>query len=186
MRFRLHFRGDLHANGNPKHKWELRSIFHYQLKQLWQQEPLKGISKYIDPNYKPDDCYLGITRGGRVFYPIISERIWTIAELDILMLRPGDPGSITVGGGDIDNRLKTLLDSLRVPDPSDNNSKCPLPANETSVFCLLQDDKLITRLSVETDRLLNGTPGKPNEVVLIVKAHVLASSGRLCNIGIAL
>jgi hypothetical protein len=185
MRFRLHYRGELRANGNPKHKWELRSIFHGQLKLLWQQEPLTGIGQYIDPSYRPSDCYLGISRGKRTFHPIVSERIWTIAELDILMLRPGDPGSIAVGGGDIDNRLKTLLDSLRVPDSTDS-SKCPLPDDETNVFCLLQDDKLITRLAVETDRLLDPTAGKPNEVLLVVKVHVLASSGRFCNIGISL
>jgi hypothetical protein len=185
MRFRLHYRGELLANGNAKHKWQLRSTFHAQLKLLWQQEPLAGISKYIDPSYRPDDCHLGVPQRERIFYPIVSERIWTIAELDILMLRPGDPGSIAVGGGDIDNRLKTLLDSLRVPDLNDK-SKNPLPEDETNVFCLLQDDKLITRLAVETDRLLDPTPGKPNEVLLIVRVHVLASSGRFCNIGISL
>jgi hypothetical protein len=127
---------------------------------------------------------LGVVRGSRTFYPIVSERIWTIAELDVLMLRPGEPGSITVGGSDIDNRLKTLLDSLRVPDVNDD--RCPLPQNESDVYCLLQDDKLITRLNVEADRLLDVAPGQPNEVLLIVKVHVLASSGRTCNLGIAL
>lgn len=185
MRFRLHYRGELRANSNPKHKWELRSKFHHQLKLLWKQEPLVGIGKYIDPSYKPDDCYLGIARAGRTFYPIVSEKIWTIAELDILMLRPGEPGAIAVGGGDIDNRLKTLLDSLCVPNANDNSTS-PLPENETDVFCLLQDDKLITRLAVEADRLLDPTPGRPNEVILILKVHVLASSGRLCNLGISL
>ena len=115
MRFRLHYRGELRANGTPKHKWELRAKFHDQLKLLWQQEPLSGISQYKDPSYKPDDCYLGMPRGSRTFYPIVSEKIWTIAELDILMMRPGEPGSIAVGGGDIDNRLKTLLDSCSGP-----------------------------------------------------------------------
>lgn len=183
MRFRLHYRGDLRANGNAKHKWALRAHFHTQLQQLWRQEPLISIDKYIDPSYRPDDCYLGMTRGGRTFYPIVSEAIWTVAELDILLLRPGNPGSISVGGGDIDNRLKTLLDSLRVPDVSDDCTKCPVP--EGAVFCLLQDDKLITRISVETDRLLDCTETSPNEVILLVKAHVRASSGRTCNIGIA-
>ena len=185
MRFRLYYRGDLRANGSPKHKSELRSSFHYQLKALWQQEPLAGLSKYIDPNYKPDDCYLGMPRQGRVFYPIISEKIFTVAELDILLLRPGDPGFVTVGGGDIDNRLKTLLDSLQVPHPNEDAGKCSLPEKEENVFCLLQDDKLITRLSVEADRLLECDAAKPNEVVLVIKIQVLASSGGFCNLGIA-
>ena len=183
MQFRLHYRGELRSNGNAKHKWELRAHFHAQIQRLWQQEPLQGISKYIDPNYQPSDCYLGINRGPKLFYPIVSETIWTVAELEILLLRPGNPGSISVGGGDIDNRLKTLLDSLRVPDINDDCSKCPIP--DATIFCLLQDDKLVTRLSVDTDRLLECDETKPNEVILIVKAHVRASAGRMCNIGIA-
>jgi len=154
--------------------------FHRQLEVLWQQDPLIDISKYIDPNYVPNDCYLGETRGSTVFYPVVSGRIWTIAELDILMLRPGNPGSIWEGGGDIDNRLKTLFDSLKVPD----SNVAHLHDGQGHVFCLLQDDKLITRVSVETDRLLDPDPEKRNEVLLVVQVHVLASSGRNCNIAI--
>src|SRR5688572_15417495 len=104
MRFRLFYRGNLQANARPNQKAELRNVFHKQLEALWQQDPLIDMSKYIDPSYVPNDCYLGEDRRGTVFYPIVSEKIWTIAELDILMLRPGNPGSIWVGGGDIDNR----------------------------------------------------------------------------------
>ncbi|MGI9411134.1 MAG: hypothetical protein ACR2OV_13740 [Hyphomicrobiaceae bacterium] len=185
MRFRLTYRGKLGANGNSKHKWALRAHFHRQLRELWTQEPLVNITKYIDPLYQPDECFLGVKRGERWFYPIVSEKIWTIAELDILLLRPGNPGSISVGGGDIDNRLKTLLDSLQVPHENDRVENCPLPESESDVFCLLQNDKLITRLAVEADRLLDGVSNRPDEVALVIAVHVLASSGRMCNLGIA-
>lgn len=177
MRFRLFYRGNLQANARAQQKAELRKLFHSQLELLWQQDPLVNISKYIDPDYKPDECYLGERRGSTIFYPIVSEKIWTIAELDILMLRPGEPGSIWVGGGDIDNRLKTLFDSLKVPDVNSGDYHAEHPR----MFCLLQDDKLITRVSVETDRLLDPVIGTKNEVVLVIQVHVLASSGRVCN-----
>ena len=155
-------------------------VFHHQLEVLWQQDPLADLSKYIDPNYVPNDCYLGEKRGNTIFYPVISNRIWTIAELDILMLRPGSPGSILEGGGDIDNRLKTLFDSLKIPDSNVSNYH----DDQERVFCLLQDDKLITRVSVETDRLLDPDPDKKNEVLLVIQVHVMASSGRNCNVAI--
>lgn len=179
MRFRLYYRGNLQANARPQQKSELRSAFHSQLQILWQQEPLVDISKYIDSEYVPNDCYLGEQRGRTTFYPIVSQKIWTIAELDILMLRPGNPGSIWVGGGDIDNRLKTLFDSLKVPEPGSQHFH-----DQDRIFCLLQDDKLITRVSVETDRLLDPDLTRKNEVLLIVQVHVLASSGRNCNVAI--
>ncbi len=55
--------------------------------------------------------------------------------------------------GDIDNRLKTLLDSFTMPDQNQTPDGSP-DTGETPFFCLLEDDKLITGLAVKTDRLL--------------------------------
>jgi len=182
MRFRLFYRGNLQANARPQQKADLRRVFHNQLEVLWQQDPLSSMAKYIYPNYQPNDCYLGEQRGNTIFYPIVSGKIWTIAELDILMLRPGNPGSIWEGGGDIDNRLKTLFDSLKVPDTNAAHHH----EGQDRLFCLLQDDKLITRVSVETDRLLDPDPDRRSEVILMIQVHVLASSGRNCNVAITI
>lgn len=179
LRFRLFFRGSLAANGRPNQKWEIRQQFATQLECLWSQEPLKSSAKYRDDSHQPNDCYLGENRNGINYFPIVSEKVFTVAELDILMLRPGDPGLITVGGGDLDNRLKTLLDGLQPPNP--NDTFVPENFDRTQpVACLLQDDKLITRLNVETDRLLEPDV-HGNEVVMIVQVLIRASSPRMCN-----
>ena len=179
MRFRLFFRGGLAGNGKPSQKWEIRQQFAAQLENLWLQEPLRGSAKFRDTSYQSDECYLGETRNGIEYFPIVSEKVFTVAELEILMLRPGDPGFITVGGADLDNRLKTLLDGLQPPNAND----LYIPDNfdrTQPVACLLQDDKLITRLNVETDRLLEDDAHK-NEVVMIVQVLIRASSPRMCN-----
>ena len=183
LRFRLYFRGSLPANGSPKQKWRLREAFSSQLEALWTQEPLCHIQKFRDSSLHQNECYLAEARNGITYFPVISERIYTLAEIDILMLRPGSPGFITVGGGDIDNRLKTLLDALQPPNSTDTYKPDSLDL-AAPISCLLQDDKLITRINVETDRLLD-EPANSNEVVLIIGVHVRASSGRMCNIGIA-
>lgn len=179
LRFRLFFRGGLAGSGKPNQKWEIRRQFAAQLENLWLQEPLKGSAKFKDISYQPSDCYLGETRNGIEYFPIVSEKVFTVAELDILMLRPGDPGFITVGGADLDNRLKTLLDGLQPPNA--NDTYVPENFDRTQpVACLLQDDKLITRLNVETDRLLEDDAHK-NEVVMVVQVLIRASSPRMCN-----
>jgi len=38
-----------------------------------------------------------------------------VLQLGSLFLRPGEPGRLVSRGGDIDNRIKTLLDGLRMP-----------------------------------------------------------------------
>src|SRR5206468_1768300 len=64
------------------------------------------------------------------------------------------PGTV-IESGDIDNRLKTLFDALRIPNNADETKGYPTPsADETPFYCLLADDKLISKVSVETDILL--------------------------------
>ena len=91
-----------------------------------------------------------------------------IAELDLTLLRPGPPGNLIVQSGDIDNRLKTLLDALKIPKEPTALAADEAPLqNETPFFCLLEDDSLITAISVTTDRLLEKTVD-PNEVLLLI------------------
>lgn len=178
MRFRLTYRGPLASNGNAERKAAIRSTFDLQLAELWKQEPLCQMRNYLDPEHQPSECYLGVQKGQTTYYPVISSKIFTLVELDILMLRPGDPGAVVRPGGDIDNRIKTLLDALTVPTGDGSHGDAP-----ERMFCLLEDDKLITRLAVETDRLLEPDVHQ-NHVALIVRANVIASSGRTCNIAI--
>lgn len=90
-------------------------------------------------------------KGGIEFVPLVNDFFGLVCGLDILFLRREKPGAI-IQGGDIDNRIKTLLDALRVPKHADEmkgsgDAVSPL-------FCLMSDDSLITDLKVTTDRLL--------------------------------
>jgi hypothetical protein len=100
------------------------------------------------------------------------------------MLRPEPPGSILTQAGDIDNRLKTLFDALKVPAepdalPSNDNPK----EDEKPFFCLLEDDNLITKISVETDRLLEQCSG-PSEAVLLIHVTTKATRQSWANMGL--
>jgi hypothetical protein len=147
VEFVLRYSGPLKANGGTLDKHRIRQIFHAQMKDLWNHEPLS----------RHADLKNGLIRpvGGFRFLPLITVSLAFTADVNILMLREGTPGNIFVEGGDIDNRLKTLFDSLRVPrNPAElppNTSPC---VDEDPFFCLLEDDNLITRVTVDTDRLL--------------------------------
>lgn len=171
MEFTLHYRGALKANRSPAEKHQLRKHFHIQLKQLWTQRPLSIFTYLLNPS--PARGELSVIReiGKFRFAPLVSERIHLIAELEILMLRPEPPGSIVTQGGDIDNRLKTLLDALKVPaEPTALPQGATPEQGEDPFFCLLEDDSLITKISVDTDRLLELSED-PSEVVLLI--HVI-------------
>jgi hypothetical protein len=170
MEFTLYYRGDLRSNGTPKDKHELRRHFHAQLARLWGEPPLKQATKLLDPSF--GEASLIRKMHGFNFAPLITGRLGMVAELDIFLLWPSPPGSILKkSGGDIDNRLKTLFDALKYP--WERNSlppgSVPLPG-EDPFYCLLEDDSLITRLSVETDRLLEPDLA-PSVVVLTIRVR---------------
>lgn len=178
MEFTLHFRGGLKANGRPKDKQFLRRQFHNQLAILWEQSPLNEHRRYLEK--KPTEGELSIiqTANGFDFAPLINEKLNLIAELKIILLRPEPPGSIITQGGDIDNRLKTLFDALKVPNEAGDIPAGDKPQDgEVPFFCLLEDDNLITKVSVETDRLLEACQsGSEVEMLIHVTTKVTRQS----------
>jgi len=94
------------------------------------------------------------------FAPLVTEDLELWCGLDVLFLRIGAPGRV-LKSGDIDNRIKTLLDALKRPNQvSDLGSKyIPPSPSETPFFVLLDDDSLVAKLSVETDTMLEPLVG---------------------------
>ena len=125
------------------------------MKTLWQQQPLVDSRKWFEGTSTQTTINLNRRIGGFTFVPLVSPDLHLICELDIFMLRPEPPGAIVTQGGDIDNRLKTLFDALRCPHDVGELPKGAFPdVTEQPFYCLLEDDLLITAVSVQTDRLL--------------------------------
>lgn len=185
MEFTLLYDGPLKANGTTKQKQEIRRSFHPQLKTLWQQLPLKGLQTKLLKE-EPKNGEISILRkvGKFTYVPLVSEKLNLTAELNITFLRPEAPGSLITQGGDIDNRLKTLFDGLRMAkvDSEIPNGDEPT-SDEDPFYCVLEDDSLITKVSVLTDRLLQPTPTE-NHVHLIVGVKTKITVGTWVNISI--
>ena len=164
MEFTLVYQGPLKANGSIKDKQNIRRKFHMQLAELWKQEPLSShmqdnhvLLKNIVTDDMPPSNSISIIQkiDDFQFIPLVSSKLSLIAELDITFLRPEPPGCIVTQGGDIDNRLKTLFDDFRMPKESKEIPRDDSPKpNENPFYCLLEDDNLITKIAVRTDRLL--------------------------------
>ena len=108
-----------------------------------------------------------------------------VAELDVHVLWPQKPGAIISSGGDIDNRLKTLLDALKVPsEPTAVPPGSTPQEGEVPFFCLLEDDSLITKLTVDTDRLLEPNTSS-GEVELSIKVRTRQLEVLMGTIGLA-
>ena len=178
MMFKLYYPdGPLKSNADPSEKQRLRRAFHPQLKKLWEQEPLSSHLR----NYLNAEAISTIKDFS--FLPLISSKMFQIADIEILMLRRQSPGLIVGHGGDIDNRIKTLFDSFSVPkidQIADGDS--PSDDEPPYFYCLLEDDALITNVTVRTDRLL--TSGCNQDVVLVINVIIKGTRTTMGNIGL--
>lgn len=184
MDFTLYYRGPLRANRGPWDKHELRRHFHLQLRNLWSQIPLCGYRQFLRSEVAEGEPSVIEQRHGFHFAPLVSSRIKFAASLDILLLRPQPPGMILSQSGDIDNRIKTLLDALKVPHEATALPKnCSPGPDEDPFFCLLQDDSLLTGLAVRTDRLLDPVTDL-SEVVLLIKVRASPVQSLITTLGL--
>lgn len=173
MEFRLVYEGPLLAQGaKAAHKWDIRRALHPQLARLWQSQPLAHAApRLLDTSPRRGSDSVIVERDGLLFAPLITQRLELHAEIEVLLMRQQAQGVLFSEGGDIDNRLKTLLDGLRLPrGPNEGRGDGTGGGDPEPFFCLMEDDALITRVSIETAQLLRPAPA--DHVLAIIGVHV--------------
>lgn len=190
MQFRLTYRGPLKSrtSATAKDKHDIRQHFHSQLKALWDQLPLKEHRHLIGlgDEGRGDGTISLISDVGPFRFASLVSAVYgwnTTAKVELLLLRPSEPGEIVNHGGDLDNRLKVLFDALRVPNESELPKNCSPSEDQRPFFVLLQDDALVTRFSVETDRLLDPNASR-GDVELIINVVIGVTRTSMANAGI--
>ena len=182
MEFRLTYKGQLQPSANkgrPAHVHAIRREFHSQLKNFWGFHPYLRDAKLSHrkngevrpPKRLLDHLSDQYAINGYNFVPLVTDTLSLHCGIDILFLRPEVPGDL-IQSGDIDGRLKTVFDALKMPTQKEDLGGAPLPDDsEKPFYCLMSDDKLISRVSVETDTLLQPTSEPPNkfDARLIIK-----------------
>jgi hypothetical protein len=207
MRFTLIYDGPLPAqsarDSRLTEKHYMREQFHSQLADLWANHPaLKNTfsvwqqsdqslpeSTIYNPNAGPTNSRSPILPfrpqqvGKNYYISLVSDLAALTCELDILFLRKEDKGHLVNQAGDLDNRIKVLFDSLRSPlneSELPNNVILPKP-----FFVLLEDDRLITRVNVTSERLLEGPIAtSKNHVRLVINEFTRARELTWINLGL--
>ena len=185
MKFKLLYYGDILTNPKKRaqHIADIRMQFHPQLKKLLNFKPWNNLSKFMMPDATKGPI---ITRhiGGIDFNPIITSNLNMIAELDILLMHPEIVG---VPHSDIDNRVKTILDGLRAPQ-NEHEIGQNTPRDIGPIYTLLDDDHLVTRLTVNTSHLLSqdlfpdGVQHTPDSVFMLIDVNVRVTEGTIENL----
>lgn len=179
-------RGSLpaHRRGITDAKHRIRQELHPQLKSFWQQHPLLKDRWTAEPGQRPliEQLADDYTRCGFRFVPLVTDD--AACALDILLLRREEPYGLFSRAGDIDGRVKTLLDGLRMPQHCSEVNRHTPAEDEDPFFVLLEDDKVIYELNVTTDRLF--VPPEPQEperdVVAVIRVRTRTFGGSRMNI----
>lgn len=197
MKFTLTYDGPLPASANSsktKDVWRIRKDFHPQLLDLWENHPaLKGCMKRFPrraraiitgQHHSHSDTPPGasgptpaeyielsapIEKHGTQFLPLVRETYALHCGLAIIFLRQEPPGRV-YQGGDLDGRIKTLLDALAMPQHSEqvlSDNEAPAP-----IHCLMEDDGMASSIEVRSERLLTGTNHPKDFVRLIIEVDV--------------
>ena len=164
MEFRLTYEGKLPStrsksdNRDPKWKikHDIRRHFHKQLKNYWTENQVLStiLTHHLSsPPHPPIYDPMLIKAKNFNWLPLVVEQNNIECKLDILYLRNGARGDV-ISKSDIDNRVKTLLDALKAPSPGEISSDAMPLDGEEPFFVLLEDDKVVSHMSVETDMLL--------------------------------
>ena len=185
MEFRLIYEGALPAQGaKSEHKWAIRRALHPQLETLWKVHPgLQEASTWIACPPAAGRPSVIVERSGIQFAPLVTSRLNLYAEVSVLLFRHQPRGAILSAGGDVDNRLKTLIDGLRLPhvkqEIREQSTGGSLP---TPFYCLLEDDSLVTKASLESEQMLR--PGRPDEVLAVITVAVKKFRVTFDNLGL--
>lgn len=200
LEFRLLYWGKVLASSNtktrPAEKHAMRKQFHPQLKRLWEtRRNLRFLAESIGRGGEV------VSEGGRAvipktgswrgfglekmanerlfngfrFIPLVTDNQRVNCNIEVLFLRHEDTGNLIIQGGDIDGRVKTIFDALRMPKIGELSKRDKPEGSEDPFFVLLEDDKLISRVSVSAEQLLL-LPGKteirPNDAFLQIKVEL--------------
>ena len=84
--------------------------------------------------------------------------------------------------------MKTLIDALRMPKSANELRGNEMPGvGEDPFFCLLEDDDLVTAVTVETDMLLDPPNGEADhgEVKLVISVELKPYDVNMFNLSFA-
>ncbi|HRX40204.1 MAG: hypothetical protein KDA48_07700 [Amphiplicatus sp.] len=210
MKFTLTFEGCLPPSANKSKAetvWSIRQHFHPQLIDLWESHPTllgvleqrmfplgpgtilltgghhsKGVRRTIaagtSGGQKIDLC-AAIEKHGVQFLPLVRETFALHCGLKITFLRKEAPGRV-YQGGDLDGRIKTLVDALAMPQHKEQVFKTD--ATPAPIYCLLEDDAMVSGLEVQSERLLTDQNHPKDYVRLMIEVDVRVREARAYNL----
>ena len=142
------------------------------IKPIWSPTVLPDYNDPIPP-LRPDQtdfcAPIQVPKVGSVI-PIVRKSLYLACAIDVLFLRHEEPFNLMLEGGDLDGRIKTLFDALKMPDPK--NEYIGDDPTADPLYVVLEDDALISDISVKSGRLLGNRTKDKHRVRLTIDVTI--------------
>jgi hypothetical protein len=119
-----------------------------------------------------------IEKHGTWFRPLVRESYALHCGLKIRFLRQEPLGRV-YQGGDLDGRIKTLIDSLTMPQHVEQILE--KGQENRPIHCLLEDDSMISGFEIESERLLGDQSNSKEWVKLTIEVDVRVRQATIYN-----
>lgn len=138
-------------------------------KALLRQEFHPQIKDQIAHMLVHDEKHVTSEVDGFKFISPAHSKYRTAVELDVLLLTRSSRRS----PGDVDNRLKTLLDGLTRPQNTQQMQSFQEPKDGGPTYCLMDDDQLVSRLTIDSRHWFNSKHGENDALAVVTATLVL-------------
>lgn len=148
----------------------MRRSFHTQLQKVWGKEPFGILKKWEDTNFSAGAPNFIRTNSGQTFVPIYGKDVGVGVDLDITLLTCMPERKSVLSAGDLDNRVKRIVDALRVPK-GHGEMLAGLP-DGGRWHCLMEDDDAVLSLSARLGPYLGSDD--PSVSFAVIKVRPMA------------
>ena len=146
MEFVLTYEGRIPSRSKDKAAvWEMRKSFDRQLRKLWGKPPFDILAEWEATGFAAGAPNFLIRRGAQSFVPLYGLKVGIGVSLDIKLLSGLPDRKPVISSGDLDNRIKRVIDALRAA--ADEGELIGGLEDNARWHCLMDDDSSVLQLS---------------------------------------
>lgn len=170
MDFFLTYQGRVKSSKDVQMTNDFRKSFS---KQLMRMKDDPRLTDWIEELSNPKDEIKGARNFNSIdFVPFFGISSRTTVELQITMLS-GLAAKSPINSGDLDNRMKRIIDGLRCPQ---QQNEVPVDSifENNRCFCLMSDDSILTNLRMEIYPNLSSKTEHETFVMIKIKVRAIS------------
>lgn len=122
----------------------MRRSFSAQLEKVWGKAPFETLKEWEDTAFAAGAPKFTRAVSGQTFVPLYGRDVGVGVDLDITLLTGMPVRKAVISAGDLDNRVKRIIDALRVPNGQGEMSHKLSPGGR--YYCLMEDDDAVLSL----------------------------------------